>query len=265
MGAHVLHRLSGRRLFGLLLVFPGTGSLPHVFEENVDCEGPVVVRAFLPGNHVAGDAEAAGLGVFQEAAFVVLVVDRDRTALQSAEDLSFHEFFRPRESPVEVDRGDHRLKRIGGDRFLPLSPRVGRARAHQDEIRQVQFSGVAGERFLVDETRSEFGELALLRPRVAPVEVFADDEIQNGVTEELQALVRACGVAGALVEGAVLEGLDEDFVVPDPVSEMALEVAQRFVRDAFDRGPVVSRGSPENSQEPPDRVERAAAASLRSR
>jgi hypothetical protein len=90
-----------------------------------------------------------------------------------------------------------------------------------------------GENALADEKGLLLRQIALAVEGEGPIEVFDDHELENGVAEKLEPLVRPSGVSTvAAEERAVSERLLQDGGVPETNSRLGLERGDH-VRDAF--------------------------------
>src|SRR5262249_31179385 len=101
-----------------------------------------------------------------------------------------HEPGRGVEPAVEVHRGDQRLERIGEDRLL-CAPATGvLALPEQDARAESDLARDLRERTRVHDPGPHLGELPFGQVREASEHVVGDDDAEDRVAEELEALVR---------------------------------------------------------------------------
>src|SRR5690606_11094786 len=97
-----------------------------------------------------------------------------------------------------VDGAEHRLEGVGEDRGLLPTARLLLPLAEQQVLAEAELVGHLGERHRVDDRLADVGELALAEVGVGVEGVVGDDQPEDGVAEELEALVRlVAGVLGA--------------------------------------------------------------------
>ena len=147
-----------------------------------------MVGAFFLHDLVGGDDGAGALGEVLEERLVVLLVlvleDLVHLDLEGVE----HERPGLLEAAVEVERGDDGLEGVGEDR-LGEAALLLEAAPEDDEAFELQLLGLVGERGGRDDDRLHGREVAFLVPGKELVEVLADDVAEDGVAQELEALV----------------------------------------------------------------------------
>jgi hypothetical protein len=159
-----------------------------------------LIGAFFLEDGVAGDAEAARLGVFEEHALVVVVGVDHVAAVEGAQDAPLDEAAGRGKPAVQVDRSDDRLEAIGRNGVVSLAERSRGAGTGQDEVGKADGAGVGSEGFPVDQTGAHLGQLPLFGFRERPVKILSHDQVQDGIAEELQSFIGDARVV-ALLEG----------------------------------------------------------------
>ena len=101
---------------------------------------------------------------------------------------------------VEVDRADEGLERRRQQRRPDAPAALGLALAEQEERAEVEPGRQAREPGRAHDRGPARGQDALVIGRVAPVQRLGDREADDGVAEELEALVVAGGRVGVLVQ-----------------------------------------------------------------
>ncbi len=111
----------------------------------------------------------------------------------------------PLEPRGQVGRPDDRLHGVGQDGWLLAPAGELLAASEQKVLAHAEALRHLGQRHGVHHRLADLGERAFVEVGVHPVHVIGDDDAENGVTEELEALVG--GVAGVLgAPGAVHQG-----------------------------------------------------------
>ena len=145
-----------------------------------------------------------------------------------------HEVAGALEAGREVDGADERLHRVGEDRRLHAAAGELLALAEQEVLADAEVGGHAGQRDRAHDGLADLREVALVEVEVFAEDVVRDDDAEDGVTQELQALVRR--VARVLrAPGAVHEGGREE--VRREVEAEALDEAVQARYREVDRRP----------------------------
>ncbi|CRS42511.1 hypothetical protein PAERUG_P7_London_17_VIM_2_06_09_00408 [Pseudomonas aeruginosa] len=123
---------------------------------------------------------------------------------------------------IQVDGADQGFHRIGEDRLAAEPAALQLARAQPQVVAHLEAARQQGQGLALDQSRAQARKLAFASLREVVEQRLADDEVENGVTEELQALVVAPGVA------AMGQGQDHQVPVFEGIAELALESVQRI-------------------------------------
>src|SRR4051812_27865857 len=105
------------------------------------------------------------------------------------EELFRNEIARGRVACIEMDRSDDRFERVG-ENDLARTARVARFAAAQEQV-VVHTENLCGRRdgYGIHECGTECGELAFRSVGIFGVEKFGNHQLQNRVTEKLEAFV----------------------------------------------------------------------------
>ena len=115
---------------------------------------------------------------------------------------------------VEVDRADQRLEHVGEDLGFVAAAALLLALAEQDPVPDLDLARDLAQRGLADDLLARDAEIALVRGRKPRHQPVADHEIEDGISEEFEALVVIGAWLGLLVApGGVPEGRDRKSVV----------------------------------------------------
>ena len=176
------------------------GALPQdlAVNDGAGGEDPLVIGTGS-GDLVGGVAELVDGGELLEARLPVQARAAGAGRLQEAGDEPGDDSAGLLQAVGEVGGADEGLDRVGQDGVLVPSARERLTLAELDELPQPQVAGDGGQGRLGDGGRTHFGELALGDLRVGAVEVLGDDDAQDGVAQELQALI--------MLHSGVLEGV----------------------------------------------------------
>ena len=127
-----------------------------------------------------------------------------------------------RPAPVEVDRGDQGLHDVGQDRGLLPPAGLVLALAEQQRRAHLELGGDLGQHDRVHDRGPHLRQLALGEVAVGPEDVVGDGQTEDGVAQELEALVRHR--AGRLcAPRAVGDGPSEQVGILEAVSQSAAE------------------------------------------
>ena len=140
---------------------------------------------------------------------------------------------------VEIHGADQGLEGIGQSGGA-LASATGLLPATQHEVvAETKGRGVLFQALARDETGAEFGELSFAEGREKAVEVVGDDELQDRVAEELEALVVEMEGFAFERQAGVGEGLGEEEGVTELVADVPLQWIH--VRGELRRGEVGGR------------------------
>src|SRR5207249_1626238 len=104
------------------------------------------------------------------------------------------------ETGLVIDGADERFVQAGGEAHPRATAGLLFAAAETRTVRQTQPTADLGERGRGHERRAQRGQLALGRIGEPPIQLFADDEIDDRVTEELEPLEIANTFPDVLVQ-----------------------------------------------------------------
>src|SRR5262245_588742 len=196
--AQVLPRDAGRRLLGVLLRpalagAPRLAAQQHGREEVLRVVGPFVA-------HLVARELVEGLrGQLLQARLVVVTAGAGGAFGGARLQQPQHELAGRVPPAVQVDGGDDRLHGVGEDRRL-VAP-AGRLLSLPEQQRPAQphLAGHVGEHLTVDDRGAQLRQLPLGHVGVLAEHVVGDDEPEDGVSEELEPLVRQrVGMLGAV-------------------------------------------------------------------
>ena len=112
------------------------------------------------------------------------------------------------EPAIEEDGADDRFVDVGQVRRASAAAAGLLAAPQQQPIAQLQPPARLRQGVAAHQMRAQLGQLALVLVRVGVVKLVSDDQAENGIAEELHALVRLSSVVRIFVEvGAVDERL----------------------------------------------------------
>ena len=121
------------------------------------------------------------------------------------------------QAAIEERRSDQRLERVGEDRRAHRSAAARFAFAESDRIGQAELQRGAEQAVLADEVGANARQVALVRIAQPLEQEARNDQAQDGVAEEFEALV----VVGA--EAAVREGPFEQRRIAEAVADALLQ------------------------------------------
>jgi hypothetical protein len=124
---------------------------------------------------------------------------------------------RPLHAGIEVDRTDQRFEGIGQDRLATETAALQFAGTQAQVFAQVETTGQHGQGLTLHQARARDSWPS--RASGKREQRFAGDEVENGITEEFQALVVAPG------KTAVGQGQEHQFLILEGVTELTLETA----------------------------------------
>ncbi|RWW84258.1 hypothetical protein BHE74_00007139 [Ensete ventricosum] len=118
---------------------------------------------------------------------------------------------------IEVDRTDQRFEGVGQDRLTAETTALQLAGPQAQVFAQAETTGQHRQGLALYQARTQTRQLAFTGLRETLEQRFTGDKIEDGITEEFQALVIApC-------KAAVCEGKDHQFLVLEGVAELTLE------------------------------------------
>ncbi len=200
----------GGGFFGEFFGGAAAGAEEAVLEVHGDFVGAGVVLAFDADDGVAeGVVAVLGLDEFLEAAFGVAAVFDDGEAVGEGAVEGEDDALRGREVAVEVEGADEGFEGVfarGG-----AGPATGGffAGAEAQAGVELEVAGEAGEEDAVGEGGAAAAELAFAVGGVEAVERFGEDELEDGVAEEFEALV-VFGGGLVLDERGVRDGAEQE-------------------------------------------------------
>src|SRR3984957_13378403 len=198
-------------LFGVLLGASLAGTPPGPADEDLGYVDPVVVGP-RPHHRVTGRPRAVAHGFLLQPALVVKVVGFLAGPLNCLAELAQDELPRGLPAGVEIDRSEDGLEGVGQDGGLGPATRPFFAPAQQEDLTYPEPTRHLRQDAGVNHGGTDLGQLAFGEVGEALERVAGHDEAQNGVAQELEALV---GGRASLLLAA-----------PAPVGEGVLKEAQ---------------------------------------
>src|SRR5829696_5122880 len=221
VGGQRLERLPGRVLLGLLLGAALAAAVGGAGHRHGGREALGVVGALLLDG-VGGHPAQAGGGQLLERGLVVEGGPAAGRLHHPVLEQPAHQGGGPGQALVQVDGPEHGLEGVGQDGGLVPAARQLLAPAQADGVADAELAGHLGEHVHVHRGRPQLGQVALGQVREGAVDDVGDDQAEDGVAEELQALVG--GQAAVLVrERAVGEGPDVQLLTAEADAEGLLD------------------------------------------
>ncbi len=224
--------MGGGFFFGFFFGFSASGADEFFVDEQLDFEGAVVGFAFDGGDFV-GDGFVAEfwLDEFLEAAFGVGELG---AGFEGGADVAVPAedgFFGGGEIAVEVEGADEGFEGVFEAGGAVLAVVLDFAAAHQEAFVESEVAGEIAEETAFGEDGAVFGEGAFAFVGVEGEEFLGEDEVENGVAEEFEALVVGFffGVVGLVggVDHAFAQELRVSELVADAILQR-LELAREF-------------------------------------
>src|SRR5215218_4559853 len=221
VGGQGLEGLAGRVLLGLLLgaalaAAVGRAGHRHGGREPLGVVGPLLLDG------VGGHPAQAGGGQLLERGLVVESRPPPGGLHHPVLEQPAHQRGRPRQALVQVDGPEHGLEGVGQDRGLVAAARQLLTPAQAHGLADAELAGHLGEHVHVHRGRPQLGQLALGQVGEGPVDDVGHDQAEDGVAQELQALVG--GQAAVLVGvAAVREGPDVQLLTAEADPEGLLD------------------------------------------
>ncbi|MCY1398769.1 hypothetical protein D9M71_138090 [compost metagenome] len=193
---------------------------------------------------IAGQFARPRLQEFLQARLRVLAGVDQRQAVEFVGQPRQYAIARRFHARIQIDGANQGFQGVGQDRFAAETATLQFARTQAQVFAQVKTACQHGQGFTLHQARTQARQLAFARLRETFEQRLAGDEVENGITEELQTLVIAPG------ETAVGQGQDHQFLVLEGIAELTLETAQgnahnvptRISWSNFTTGPM-NRGS----------------------
>jgi hypothetical protein len=202
-------------LFGLFFGGAPGAAEGAVADGDADFEIFGVVGAGFVDEDVAGGGVEDLLGVLLKEAFVILLVGGGGVLIDVGVHVEEDEVAGGEETAVDVEGGDDAFEDAGGEGGGSFGS-AGHAFADEDEFGETEGVGDGGAGVAADDGGFEFGEVAFEVVGEEFEEAVADDESEDGVTEEFEAFV---GEAAVIGDGGVCEGFLEEFAAIEVVAE----------------------------------------------
>ena len=171
----------------------------------LDLEGLGVRLAAGGDDPVARHRDAPRLQPFLELGLGVLGPARDLGRLDHLAEQAVHERSRGRQAAVEEGRADQRLERVGQDRRAQRAAAAGLALAEAQQLGQAELERGAIQAVLAHQVGADAGQVALVGIAEAVEQQARDDQAQDRVAEELEALV-VVGAEAAVGERPFQQG-----------------------------------------------------------
>ena len=209
--------LGGGRLLGALLAAAAPAADHVAVEVHLDHKGLVVVGTGLLDKHVGKPLLGVLLDDLLEHR---LVVGEGKLVpvLERVHDEAEHESARRFDPPVEVDRREQRLKRVGQNRWAGAPPHHLLAASEFEVVPQRKLPRELAEGFFAHHRRAQLGEVPL-REVEGVEEIVGNDDREHRVPQKLlplvarEVLLHLVGVGGVgqrdVEVFAVLEGVSD--------------------------------------------------------
>ena len=225
--AQIAPQLPERRarspLLGLLLALPEGRAETAAAEPDAHLERLRVIGARGRKHDVAGRGFGRVLGPVQEQALPVAPSGLGHRVLDQDPEMPLDERRRLLQPGVEEDRGDQRLDGVREQRRRDV--RAGREHLPDDEeLLEPELLSDLGEALAAHDVSSRLRQPAFLEIGVLVEEHVARDRPEDGVAEELEALVAPAGVE--LGRGVGQRG-EQEVAVREPVSQAFLAPDER--------------------------------------
>lgn len=189
-----------------------------------------MVGPVLGVDEVARVAAPLALRVLEEGALEVEVGTVGGDFLEVRQEVGGDERPGRLEAAVEVDGAEDRLEGVPEDRGARASAGEVFLAAEVEEVADADGAAFFGEDGLADEEGLDLGEVALTLVAVAFEEVLGDDEVEDGVAEEFEALVGGDALLLVRVDvRSVPESAVEEAGVVEPVMQAFLQRDQPAV------------------------------------
>ncbi len=142
---------------------------------------------------------------------------------------------------IQIHRPDDSLKGIREDGGTAASTICLLTPAHDEVFAEIEMEGAFGERGLIHHPGTAFGEGAFIRIGKAIVEFAGKAELEDGVTEEFQALI-VLRFTDLMGHGGMREGKAQELRLEELVAQNGFQLCVRAqVMDAANQnGPVTA-------------------------
>ena len=182
-----------------------------------------VIRTGLANNAVGGRFGIDGLEAFLE---IALGIGLDEAISELVELSAEHADDKLRggiQPGIDVNGPDDGFERIG-ERGIPLAAAAGLLATAHDEVRaEADLTGEAGERFGAHQMGAGLREAAFIGIGQPGEKLMAEGELEDGITEEFEALVVEAGALRLVAYARMREGLSEESELAEGVAEDALK------------------------------------------
>ena len=175
--------------FGLLLTAAGALSEVTAEPDDLGHEALLVFRAGLIDDRVAGALRRKRLEQLLEAAFWIGVGEGAFEPLEVLARFGEDDAAHGDVIAVEIHGADERLVGVGEGGGALTAAAGFLAASHHEIAAEIDIGGVHTEAFATDELGAQFGEVAFRVVGEMVEEVLGKDELEDGVAEELQALI----------------------------------------------------------------------------
>lgn len=215
--------IAGRVGLGFFLAGTFSGAEVEVLPKDGRAKDATVVWAFLGEDFVTGTRGGEGLKDFLELAFGVVLFGLMFDSADGRLAVVENEPLGNGIIAVQVDGSDEGFKGIrkGGG---TVAATVGfLAFAHEQVGAQIDAAGIGLERFAGDEPGAQLGEFALREGGEERVEKLGEDELNDGVAQELEALIVEVRLLRFVSQAGMSERFREEQGVPELVVNLLLE------------------------------------------
>jgi hypothetical protein len=222
--AHFDQGGQGGFTFGGFLAFALTAGEFNAIVMDGAFEESVVVRAGGGDDVILGRVGGNGLEQFLKFAFGIFECGNDRESPYSPMELAKYEFTGRLKATVEENSAEKGLKRIGQSGGTIAASVKFFASAEDEMLAQAKLPSVVGEGAAVDEFRPRFRERAFAKGRKILVELTSENELEDGITEEFEALVGLDRNALFVGDRGMGQSESKESRVAESVTELDLEI-----------------------------------------
>ena len=182
----------------------------------------IVILTATCNQVVSGQSHFATLQPFLQPGLGIAQLLDIRQALQSIRKQVFDNGPTGANASVEKHGAEHRLDSIGEDRFTTMATGFHFTAAQDQMITQFDFKRQCRQRFVPDQQRAQFAEIALRCIRSQSVQILRNHEAENGIAEKFEPFI----VPGCCA--AVTQSLSEQLKVLKTIMQRLLEPALGF-------------------------------------
>jgi hypothetical protein len=241
-------RCQGGFAFGGFLAFTLTAGEFNAIVMDGAFKEPVVVGASGGDDVILGGVGGNGLQQFLKFTFGIFERGNDRESPYSAVELAKYEFTGRVKAAVEENSAEKGLKRICQSRRTIAATVKFFASAEDEMLAQAKLPSLLGERAAVDEFGARFRERSFAERREILVELASENELEDGITEEFEALVGLDRNALFVGDRGMGQSEPKESRVAESVTELDLEIV--IVGHGDQKAPNSKLQAPEKLQTP---------------